>query len=675
VKLADTPAVVGDIPSLDGSIGVTPEHGRAEAVESVARVGSWRLDIGSGEVTGSDDTYRIYGLDPDAREVDLADAISSAVHPDDRAAADAATAAAVRDRTARAMEYRLALPDGEVRWVRTVAREECDGAGTVVALAGFVEDITDLKRAEVALRESERHQRMLFDSLGEGFAVHEIIVDDAGVPCDYRFLQVNPAFERLTGLVATKIVGRTVLEVMPETERVWIDRYGVVALTGVAAHLEDYSTVLGRHYEVQAYSPEPGRFATLVSDVTTRKEAEAEIRRTQLLLRSSIESQKDTILFSIDPEYRYLYFNKGHADVMEFAYGTTAELGACILDIITSDGDRVVAKENYDRALAGESHTNIRVFGDVQLAYYESFFNPIVDDQGNIIGATGLARDITARKESESEILRLNAELEERVQERTEELTSVNEELMSANSELIEANMRLEEATRAKSDFLAAMSHELRTPLNSVIGFSDILARGMAGDLNEEQRKQVGMINNSGRHLLELVNEVLDLAKIESGQQVPAIREVDIAATARKMLDTVRPMAEAKGIDMRWACDEELAAVQTDELLVGQILLNLMSNAVKFTESGFVSAGLRRVGSDVLISIEDSGCGIDAEELERVFDDFYQVTPTGGAKSEGTGLGLSVSRHLAESIGARIEIVSEPGQGSAFTLRLPRRPQ
>jgi signal transduction histidine kinase len=156
---------------------------------------------------------------------------------------------------------------------------------------------------------------------------------------------------------------------------------------------------------------------------------------------------------------------------------------------------------------------------------------------------------------------------------------------------------------------------------------------------------------------------------------VPAIREVDIAATARKMFDTVRPMAEAKGIDMRWACDEELAAVQTDELLVGQILLNLMSNAVKFTESGFVSAGLRLVGSDVLISIEDSGCGIDAEELERVFDDFYQVTPTGGAKSEGTGLGLSVSRHLAESIGARIEIVSEPGQGSAFTLRLPRRPQ
>jgi signal transduction histidine kinase len=181
---------------------------------------------------------------------------------------------------------------------------------------------------------------------------------------------------------------------------------------------------------------------------------------------------------------------------MKFAYGQEIKRGDCIVDKITNDDDRVVAKDNYDRALGGESHTNIRVFGDINLAYYESFFNPIVDDAGVIIGATGLARDITERIKAEGEIRRLNEELEDRVRHRTEELNA-------SNQDLTEANAQLEEATRAKSDFLASMSHELRTPLNSIIGFSGVLLQGMTGSLDEEQRKQVVMINNSGRHLLE----------------------------------------------------------------------------------------------------------------------------------------------------------------------------
>jgi len=201
------------------------------------------------------------------------------------------------------------------------------------------------------------------------------------------------------------------------------------------------------------------------------------------------------------------------------------------------------------------------------------------------------------------------------------------------------------------------------------------MLQGLAGDLNQEQNKQLGMINNSGRHLLELVNEVLDLAKVESGQDRPTIRRVDVGALSREMFDTIRPMAAAKGIEMRWTCPDGLRPIRTDGLRASQILLNLMGNAVKFTEHGCISATVSQDGSGVAITVEDSGCGIAAEDLERVFGDFYQASPHSGAKSEGTGLGLAVSRRLAESIGARIEVTSEPGRGSAFTLHISERPR
>ena len=202
-----------------------------------------------------------------------------------------------------------------------------------------------------------------------------------------------------------------------------------------------------------------------------------------------------------------------------------------------------------------------------------------------------------------------------------------------------------------------------------------MLLQGLAGSLEDEQRRQLGMINNSGRNLLELINGILDLAKVESAQDRPTIGKVDVGVVAREMFDTVGPMDDVKGIEMRWTCPDGLRPVQTDGLRVSQILLNLMGNAVKFTEHGYVSATVSQDDSGVTVAVGDSGRGIAAEDLERVFDDFYQVTPHGSAKSQGTGLGLAVSRRLAESVGAQIEVTSEPGRGSIFTLRIPERPR
>jgi len=229
-----------------------------------------------------------------------------------------------------------------------------------------------------------------------------------------------------------------------------------------------------------------------------------------------------------------------------------------------------------------------------------------------------------------------------------------------------------QEASRAKSHFLSTMSHELRTPLNSIIGFSGLLLEGLAGSLDDEQRRQIEMINNSGKRLLELVNGVLDLSKIESGHDDgPRLESTDLEPIVREMFETVRPLAEEKGLEVSLDIAEGLRPVITDGARVGQILLNLLSNAVKFTQAGRIEMAVTAAPSRVTISIADSGCGIVEKDLGRIFDDFYQAAPQEGGKSIGTGLGLAVSRRMAESLGARIQVESTPTRGSVFMLHLP----
>ena len=275
-----------------------------------------------------------------------------------------------------------------------------------------------------------------------------------------------------------------------------------------------------------------------------------------------------------------------------------------------------------------------------------------------------LATQIARRRSSEEEILRLNFDLERRIAERTGELTAINAKLESRNREI-------ERVTRLKSEFLARMSHELRTPMNAIMGFSDLLAEEAEGPLSDAYKTFVRHIRNGASHLLALINDVLDLSKIEAGRIELSPEEFRAADALEEVLPVVRPLAEVKRIRIDSQLDDEVI-ILADRTRFKQILYNLLSNSVKFTpEGGRVWIEALPGDGRLSLTVGDTGVGIPPAEKHAIFEEFYQVGTTTKGVKEGTGLGLAITKRLVELHGGKIEVVSEPGQGSRFTFTLP----
>ncbi len=241
---------------------------------------------------------------------------------------------------------------------------------------------------------------------------------------------------------------------------------------------------------------------------------------------------------------------------------------------------------------------------------------------------------------------------------------------------LQEKNQELASANQAKDHFLAGMSHELRTPLNAIIGFTGTLLMKLPGPLNEEQEKQLRTVQSSGRHLLALINDLLDVSKIAAGKVELACEAVDCKEVMHEVEATLGPQAVGKGLDFELVLPDLTTVLQTDRRALCQIVLNLTGNAIKFTERGYVRLTLDSSSPNdsnlVGIRIEDSGVGIPAEDIDRLFGAFTRINPARANAPEGTGLGLHLSQKLAELLGGKISVQSKSGHGSCFTLLLPK---
>jgi PAS domain S-box-containing protein len=395
-----------------------------------------------------------------------------------------------------------------------------------------------------------------------------------------------------------------------------------------------YITVLSRALLVRDGAGKPSRVVGTHVDISERKYAEETLREREAYLRAIIEHMP-VDFFAIDRDLCYTMQSPTSRRSIGDVTGQRAD------EIDVPEDLRRAWLDGLNRVFRGQTvrseYDVPDTKGDVRT--FLSNVAPVVAD-GEIIAAIGTSLDITDRKRAALELQR--------------------------------AKEQAEAADRLKSAFLATMSHELRTPLNSIIGFTGILLQKLAGPLTDEQAKQLGMVQTSARHLLELINDVLDISKIEAGQLEVVHEPFDLALLVRETTEAARPLAEAKGIEMLVEIDPRIGEVRSDRRRVGQILTNLIGNAIKFTEVGHVRVGCRNDGEDAVLAVEDTGIGIAKENLDRLFVPFQQIDTGLTRKYEGTGLGLSICKRLADRLRGTIDVESELGQGSLFTVRLPR---
>ena len=380
-------------------------------------------------------------------------------------------------------------------------------------------------------------------------------------------------------------------------------------------------------------------YSAIIRDITERKRAGEELKAAQEYGRNLIDSSLD-IIISVDRERRIVEFNR--AAQKAFGYGKEEVLGKYI-NILYADcaeGLKVHKATRLSGQFSGEI-LNKRKNGELFPCFLSA--SVLWDANGELLGVMGVSRDITERKRSEVE-LRI-------------------------------AKEAAESSNRAKSEFLANMSHELRTPLNAIIGFSEILSDQTFGELNQRQARYVNNVLTSGNHLLTLINDILDLSKVESGKMELELSRVNIKSLLENSIVMVKEKSLKHGISLDLNIPDELAdlEIRADELKLKQIIFNILSNAAKFTpDGGAITVEVRQEEAELAISVSDTGIGIKPEDQERIFSEFEQVDSSYARKHQGTGLGLALTRRLLELHGGRIWVESEgEGKGSTFTFVIP----
>jgi len=247
------------------------------------------------------------------------------------------------------------------------------------------------------------------------------------------------------------------------------------------------------------------------------------------------------------------------------------------------------------------------------------------------------------------------------------------EEAEAAMLQAEAARKEAESANGAKSDFLAVMSHELRTPLAAIMGYQELLADGITGPVTDQQAQQLGRIKASARHLLSLIDEILTFTRLDAGRETIVVDKFDVEGAMNQAAEIAEPLVDAKKLELKLIPPPTPVLIESDSTKVRQILVNLLSNAVKFTDTGTVTLEGRALKNEVQFLVTDTGIGIQPENLNRIFDPFWQVEQKATRRATGTGLGLTVCRRLANLMGGDVAVTSELGQGTTFTVTLPMK--
>jgi len=505
---------------------------------------------------------------------------------------------------------------------------------SVLGVIGVNIDITDHKRAVEEMHRSEERYRTLFRELLSGFALHEILCDESGRPVDYRFLEINPAFEKLTGIPGRELVGRTVLEVMPTTEPYWIERYGHVALTGEPDYSVHEASALGKIFESRAFCPEPGRFAVIFNDVTEQARAEEKIR-----FQASILDQVRNAVIACDLDGRIIYWN-AYAETL-YQWTEAEAVGQRLHDLLIPE----VSRESF-RTRAGKLEASGYWEGELVVRRKDGTAFPVfmtdaalTDKHGERTGYVGISVDISERVRLEEQLL---------------------------HAQKMEAVGRL----------AGGVAHDFNNILTAIIGYGQILHDGQPPE--SAQRRHAEHILSAADKAVELTRSLLAFSRKE--MMNPKLLDLN---TVIKKITHLLARLIGEDIELRTDLLNAPLPAMADCGQIEQVLMNLATNArdampqggkiviqtdIEYLDRDYVNLyGKGEAGYYVRISFSDTGIGIPEGMREKIYDPFFTTKEMG----KGTGLGLSIVHGIVMQHKGFIRLESSPGKGTAFHLYLP----
>ena len=524
-----------------------------------------------------------------------------------------------------------------------------------IALGIVAKDITQRKEAEEKLKNSERQFRRL--AANAPVAIFQSNVEGN---CNY----VNEEWLKYSGQTFEEALGFGWSNAIHPDDRTMVLEGWKESILYKEKKIQDFR-LLHKNGEVKWITSkgvgvfdsnmELTSYIGILNDITERKKAEEQVLKSEKYLENIINNIADPV-FVKDEHSHILLANDAFCKLVDLPKEDV--IGKTLAENVSpSERDEAFkidkqvidsGIDNINEETMTLSNKETRIISTKKTRFVDS---------SNTIFLIGVIRDITERKKAEIELENYKNNLEKLVETRTAELEKEKEKAQSADL--------------MKSAFLATMSHELRTPMNSIIGFTGILIKELAGPLNEEQKRQLSMVKNSGEHLLSLINDVLDISRIEAGKLKVTYYPFDYLASLERTIDFLLPQASAKGLKMSTEIAEIDITLVSDERRVEQILLNLLSNAIKFSKIGTILVKVEVVEDYVVTEVIDEGIGIQKDDLVRLFMPFVQLEVGLSRNHEGTGLGLAICKSLIEKLGGTLQVSSEIGVGSNFTFKLP----
>ncbi|BAY14546.1 two-component hybrid sensor and regulator [Anabaenopsis circularis NIES-21] len=619
------------------------------------RFGIWEYDFAQAKQIWDDQMYELYGLSK-GEFTGTYDAWLNCIHPEDQDYMLASIQQVLEGQQEYNVEFRIVQPSGKVRFLKGYGILKRNQDGEPVRVIGVNFDITAHKQAEQELIRNRDLREAIFNESADAI----FLVDSSTLitlDCNRRAVEL---FESKDKTQLINISGQA-LQRHPFTAKETDEIVAEMQSQGVWSREIEYVTLQGKIFWGNIAAKPitvAGRTMNIVriTDISDRKQAQEALAKYAHAVED-LYNNAPCGYHSLDNEGRLIKVNE--TELQWLGYEREEMIGQPLVNFFTP-ASRLAFTHNYpffkQRGWAKDLEYEM-ICKDGKVLPVLINATAVKDANGRYLYNRATLFDISDRKQAE-------------------------EELQQTNKQLVNTNIELARATRLKDEFLANMSHELRTPLNAILGMSEGLQESVFGSLNERQVKAIATIERSGRHLLELINDILDLSKIESGKLELQLSDVSVRSLCDASLTFVKQMALKKNIRLNTHIDSNIAIIQVDERRLRQVLINLLSNAVKFTpEGGSVTIEVRREEIEEVTSppntanlcfhVTDTGIGIAPEEIGKLFQPFVQLDSSLNRHYSGTGLGLALVQRIVKLHGGTVSVTSELGKGSCFTVRVP----